>query len=324
MIDLDKNPSGESLYNIGAVMRATGVPVTTLRAWERRYGFPRASRTAGGHRLYSEKDIFLLRWVKAQVDAGLATHLAIRAAQKMETEVGTPLRDVAAPPRSEAGLAPLPALREGLTRALYNNTLGGADQILGEMLAFFTPEELTLNIIGPILNQIGEDWESGKITVAVEHLASSYLRQRLLMWMISGPRAYSTTNPIILACAPGEWHDGSLLMLGVLLRRRGLPVSYLGQNVPFADLAKFIEQIHPSAVVLVAMREEPARELAEWPKWIKSSGDGPLMGFGGRAFVVAPGLKEQVKGIYLGDTIQQGMERLLELMTHLTQKYSVH
>ncbi len=318
MVNFDKNLSDEALYNIGVVTRATGVPVTTLHAWERRYGFPHASRTAGGHRLYSEKDISLLRWVKAQVDAGLTTHSAIRAAEKMETEVGIPPRKIAAPLRSDAGIAPLPALREDLIGALYNNAVDNADQILGEMLAFYSPEELILNFIGPILNQTGEDWKSGKITVAVEHLASSYLRQRLLMWMLSGPRTLSAANPIILACAPGEWHDGSLLMLGALLRRRGLPVSYLGQNVPFPDLAEFIEQIHPAAVVLVAMRAESARELTEWPKWIKSSGEGPLISFGGRAFVVAPELKEQVKGIYLGDTIQQGLERLLELMTHPT------
>ena len=42
-------------------------------------------------------------------------------------------------------------------------------------------------------------------------------------------------------------------MLGVLLRRQGWPVAYLGQNVPFADLAAFVEQVQPGAVVLVAM-----------------------------------------------------------------------
>ncbi len=103
----------------------------------------------------------------------------------------------------------------------------GPTRILGEMLAFYTPEELTLNVISPILNEIGEGWEQGRISVASEHLASNYLRQRLLMWMVSGPRPH-VTGPVMLACAPGEWHDGSLLMLGVLLRRQGWPVAYLG------------------------------------------------------------------------------------------------
>ena len=41
---------------IGAVARRTGVAVTTLRAWESRYGVLRPGRTEGGHRLYSEED----------------------------------------------------------------------------------------------------------------------------------------------------------------------------------------------------------------------------------------------------------------------------
>ena len=41
--------SDEPLYNIGMVARMTGIPVATLRVWERRYGFPNATRTPGGH-----------------------------------------------------------------------------------------------------------------------------------------------------------------------------------------------------------------------------------------------------------------------------------
>jgi hypothetical protein len=184
---------------------------------------------------------------------------------------------------------------------------------MGEMLAFYSPEELTLNVIGPILSEIGEAWEQGHISVATEHLASNYLRQRLLMWMVSGPRPHDT-DPIVLACAPGEWHDGSLLMLGVLLRRQGWPVAYLGQNVPFEDLADFVRQIHPSAVVLIAMRAEPARALVDWPKWIAPLGGNPLIAFGGRAFVVQPELKDLVPGIYLGDHLKEGLERLEGLL----------
>jgi DNA-binding transcriptional MerR regulator len=43
--------SDEPLYNIGVVTRMTGISMATLRAWERRYEFPQAQRTSGGHRL---------------------------------------------------------------------------------------------------------------------------------------------------------------------------------------------------------------------------------------------------------------------------------
>jgi methanogenic corrinoid protein MtbC1 len=202
-----------------------------------------------------------------------------------------------------------PAGHAQLAEALYQHDLTRADQLMGEMLAFYSPEEITLTVIGPVLAELGVAWAEGRIKVTDEHLASNYLRQRLLMWLVTGPPARQT-RPIVLACAPGEWHEGSLLMLGVLLRRRGWPVAYLGQDVPFADLAGFIEQVQPAALVLVGMLEETARLLAGWPQWIKQNSDRPLVAFAGRAFVLQPELQGQVQGLYLGDSIQEGLARL--------------
>ena len=311
---MEKTGSAFPLYNIGVVTRITGVPITSLHAWGRRYGFPAAARTNGGHRLYSEKDIARLRWVKSQVDSGLTISRAVIAALALEADGGLFLPvEPEIGSRSERDSAASPSLRGSLLDALLHFDLNRADQLMGEMLAFYSPEDLTLNVIGPALNAIGEAWEKERISVTTEHLASNYLRHRLLMWMVTGPTP-KTTNPIVLACAPGEWHEGSLLMLGVLLRRKGCPVAYLGQNVPFHDLAKFIGDIHPPVVVLVAMREEPARTLAEWPHWINQVGGNPIVAFGGRAFIVRPELHGMVPGIYLGATIQDGINKLVSLL----------
>jgi DNA-binding transcriptional MerR regulator len=42
---------------IGEVARRTGVAISTLRAWEHRYGLLRPTRTSGGHRRYSDQDV---------------------------------------------------------------------------------------------------------------------------------------------------------------------------------------------------------------------------------------------------------------------------
>jgi len=308
----------EAIFNIGAVTRMTGIPITTLHAWERRYGFPHSSaRTQGGHRLYSEKDVTLLRTVKAQIDQGITARQAVIAVHKMDQEGRLPELSF---PDTARPVDPRPASPAGhtqLAEALTQHDLGRADQVMGEMLAFYSPEVMTLNIIGPVLNELGEAWAAGRITVTDEHLASNYLRQRLLMWLVTGPPA-RRTKPIVLACAPGEWHEGSLLMLAVLLRRRGWPVAYLGQDVPFADLAAFIEQIDPAALVMVGMQQESAALLSAWPQWIKQIGGSPLVAFGGRAFVLQPELQSQVPGLYLGDTIQAGLARLEEIL--MTQR----
>jgi len=303
----------KSVYNIGAIARLTGIPIATLHAWERRYGFPQAARSAGGHRLYSENDILLLRTVKGQIEQGLSARHAVAAVQQM-AEAGTLStgHPHEAPPAGTTVSVPA-ALREQLITSLLHPDLEQADQLLGDMLAFYSPEELTLQVIGPALNAIGEAWEQGRVNVATEHLASNYLRHHLLLWMGSAPRPRET-SPIVLACSPNEWHEGSLLMLGVLLRRQGWPVAYFGQDMPFPDLATSIYQIQPSAVVLVAMSEETARYLADWPQWITQSAGKPLMTYAGRAFTLQPDLQNEVPGIYLGDTIQEGLHTLIELL----------
>lgn len=300
------------LYNIGVVTRVIGVPIATLHAWERRYGYPRAERTAGGHRLYSEKDVAGLRWVKLQVDSGLAVSRAVIAVRALEADGRLFLR---VEPGTSSKVEPnsFASLGDSLLDHLTHHDLFRADQLMGEMLAFYSPEDLTLNVIGPVLCAIGEGWEKGNITVATEHLASNYLRHRLLMWMVTGPTP-RPGNPIVLACAPGEQHEGSLLMTGVLLRRQGWPVAYLGQDVPFHDLATFIDNIHPRAVVLVAMCRKPAKALAEWQQWITQVGGNPVITFGGRAFVVQPELQSNVPGIYLGSSIKDGLTNLVSII----------
>jgi hypothetical protein len=84
-------------------------------------------------------------------------------------------------------------------------------------------------VIGPTFHDIGEAWSAGQIDVATEHFATNHLRHHLLLWMRMGPPAYHV-NPVVLACAPGELHEGSLLMLAVLLQRLRWPVIYLARD----------------------------------------------------------------------------------------------
>lgn len=62
-----------SFYRIGAVSKLTGVPTTTIRTWERRYGaFAGQQATSGGHRRYSEADVEKVRLLRALTERGEA------------------------------------------------------------------------------------------------------------------------------------------------------------------------------------------------------------------------------------------------------------
>lgn len=314
------------MFNIGAVSRMTNIPEATLRVWERRYGFPKPTRTSGGHRLYSQQEVFRLQWVKTRIDEGMQVSKAIRALERAEqdgTFVPAPT-GIAAAARPLSGGASLNELQSRLFEALSSHNGEEASLVIGEAQMLYPLEEITLSLIGPTLNQIGEAWAEGKVDVATEHFATNYLRHYLWVWMRVGPPTFDT-NPVVLACAPGELHEGSLLMLGVLLRRLRWPVLYLGQTMPLRDLDMLLEDLSPPVVVFVAMLEESARALAEWPRCLPAVAESgkPLIAFGGLAFSEHPEWIEQVQGTYLGETLREGVQTLNTLLLQMNPLLSV-
>ncbi len=308
----------EPLYNIGVVARMTGVTMATLRAWERRYDFPESERTAGGHRLYSERDVLRLRWVRDRIEEGMQTAQAINALRHQEM---TGHLVALTPPPGLREELPKPSgsymeiARSRLVETLLKHDLPLADEIIGEALAVTNIDEIILDLIGPAMAEIGNAWEVGQVGIATEHVGTNYLRNKLLLWIMSGPQP-RPVNPIVLACGPNEWHEGSLLIIGALLRRRRWPVTYLGQSMPLSELADFIRATHPSLLVMVAMTESSALELLEWPKWLPemAATGRPGFGYGGRAFVESPELRSKMAGVYLGDDFRSAIAKIEALV----------
>jgi DNA-binding transcriptional MerR regulator len=67
IIDPEREPAA---YRSGAAARLAGVPVETLRVWERRHGVTAPCRSAHGQRLYSLAEIRRLSLIKQLVDLG--------------------------------------------------------------------------------------------------------------------------------------------------------------------------------------------------------------------------------------------------------------
>lgn len=306
-------PSVAGPFAIGAVVEMTGVSDATLRVWERRYGFPRSARTAGGHRQYMQEDVLRLRWVKLHMDAGMRAGRAIRAqsqAPRDATAAASLLEPIA--PRAEPDGALLAAQAALLTALLaYDSPRAAA--ILDEARATYPLWQVAVDIVGPALAAIGEAWSAGEIAVATEHYASNLLRYHLLNWIRVSPEPFAA-DPIALACAPGELHEGGLLMLAVLLRQLRWPVIYLGQTLPLAEIGALCRHIQPALIVFAAMSDEAAAALGEWPDALAGALDPPLICYGGRAFNERPELAEDIPGTLLGATLWEGAQRLNRYM----------
>jgi len=79
---------GEKTLSIGDVVRATGLGEATLRAWERRHGFPQPQREGGSHRRYSPAEVERLLRVVAERQRGVSLPVAIE--RTLASSAGVP------------------------------------------------------------------------------------------------------------------------------------------------------------------------------------------------------------------------------------------
>jgi len=68
-----------------------GVPTSTLRGWEKRYGMVAPGRSKGAHRLYSSHDVEQLRFIRTTLDSGASAadaHRLLAKRRRGETTLG--------------------------------------------------------------------------------------------------------------------------------------------------------------------------------------------------------------------------------------------
>jgi len=75
---------------IGELSATSGVPIATLRDWDRRHGLSPSQRTIGNHRRYTEPDAALVVRVRDLVASGLRLRAAVpQALSELSTQVST-------------------------------------------------------------------------------------------------------------------------------------------------------------------------------------------------------------------------------------------
>jgi DNA-binding transcriptional MerR regulator len=226
--------SEQGVLRIGELSRRVGVSPELLRAWERRYGLLRPTRSQGGFRLYSTTDEQRVRRMLALQQQGLSPAVAAQAV----ADAGD-TADVAAD-----------ALRQALAEALDRFDEPAANRAFDRALGTLSLDTLLREIVLDYLTDLGERWSAGQATVAQEHFATNVLRGRLLGlardWgQGGGPLA-------LLACPPGELHDLGLICFGLALRARGWRIAFLGTDTPIDTLTQTADNLHPDLVVLTA------------------------------------------------------------------------
>lgn len=316
MSSIDEKPT----YNLKAVVQETGLKPDTLRAWERRYGLPQPARTSGGHRLYSQRDIDILKWLMARQEEGLSISRAVDLWNELLAEGKDPFmemvdeEEVTGPPPLEVGDT-LAQLRQSWIEACLAFDEQRAEYSLAQAFALYPPETACLEVLQKGLSEIGTLWYKGEASAQQEHFASALAIRRLEAMLAVNPPP-TRSGRILIGCPPEEEHAFSALLLTLLLRRRGWDTVYLGANVPLERLESTIEHTDPDLVILAAQTLHTAASMLPVAELIQESGL-PLA-FGGRVFNRDRFLQERIPGHFLGKDLAQAPNVVEQLMTSPT------
>ena len=226
----------ENLYPIRAVSKLTGVPVDTIRAWERRHGAVVPSRSGRG-RVFSEEQVQRLMLLRDAVARGFSIgqvagvgNEELRALGKMPDLTGFDTEEKFETARAEATiLEPVLAAIE-----LFDYT--AAERELNRLAAAMPdPREMVHEIALPLMRVTGERWHKGRFTIAQEHMVTALL-SGLLAAML---RVYGNARPaakVLMATPENEHHGFGILAAAMLTAAKGLGALHLGTNLPANEI----------------------------------------------------------------------------------------
>lgn len=242
----DVTQSGE-LWPMGAVTRRTGISEHTLRAWERRFGFPKPIRLASGHRRFSSDQVRQLlvisRALSCGYRAGDIVPLPLARVQALVRECD----DKEAQERRSAALARR-WVAEVIRHALAFDEESVRHKISADA-AFLGVSRYLRERAVPLINELGEAWARGEIGIRHEHFVSRLLEENLRA--VRAPFGVAALGrPVVLACLPDELHGLGLQLVAAEIASLDRRCVILGPSTPIDEIVATASSVDAAAVAL--------------------------------------------------------------------------
>lgn len=225
-IEVSPPKSSVARLSIGALSRATGIPVETLRTWEARYGFPVPERKPSGHRVYPATSVPRLRRVAAALNQG---HRAGEVVAASDAELDQLLD--ATGPATAAAADSGPARTEELLALVESFDSDRLTRRLLSESARLGPLAFARDCVAPLVTAAGAAWATGQLNIHNEHFLSERVGDLLRAQRMPFEER-ATGVLVILGSLPGESHALGLQMAALVLSAAGCRVLQLGTEVP--------------------------------------------------------------------------------------------
>lgn len=245
---------------IRAVSRLTGITPDTLRVWERRYGFPKPSRSSGGERLFRDSDVERLQLVAQALSWGF------RAGEVVPLPIRELRRLLSAPAPTLA--KPISPIVPQLLDALRRDDLIGLARGLRSAIANLGPREFVTEVGAPLLEAVGQCWASGELAVHHEHFLSEALSARVHELLAHYELRRGPGPIVLLTTLPGEAHTLGLELVALYLAELGAVPRLMGAQTPPQSIVAGVAMVGADAVGLSVSSSADTEETARHLRWL--------------------------------------------------------
>ncbi|OLY93884.1 DNA-binding transcriptional regulator, MerR family [Cnuella takakiae] len=257
-------------FSIKELETISGIKAHTIRIWEQRYNFLKPERTATNIRTYSNEELKTLLTVALLNKHGYKISRIDEMDQEQRRRTLLQLGEANA--RTEYLVNELIGFMVDLKALEF-------ELILNDYIREFGMEATVTTLIFSFLEKVGILWQTDRINPAQEHIVSNLIRQKIICG-IEGLPFPERKDPLFLLFLPEEeFHEMGLLFVYYLLRKKSIPVIYLGANVPVKDIGYIVDikkpdylYMHLTAPPRQVKFEKLLNQLSQYPATTLLSG----------------------------------------------------
>ena len=266
---------------VAAVARRLGVAPSTLRTWDRRYGIGPSKHNVGTHRRYSSNDLLRLTAMARLIVAGVAPKDAADKALKLTIKNGkSSAEKICRKSEDQRDLVQL------IHKSATKFDQAKIERLIRKSISEIGVEATWVEVIAPLLTEIGDDWARTGVGIEIEHLVSEILR-KILSESFGNLTKPKNARPVLLACIGEEMHSLALTALAAVLAEAKIECIFLGARTPQKAINQIVIKTAPPAIFLWAQLGQNAD--FNFVKKLPAIRPAPRVLLGGPGWAIAKG-----------------------------------
>lgn len=238
------------VYKIDHVAKLTGLSKHVIRSWERRFDLLNPERGGNRYRMYTQKDVDLLSYIKKELEEGFA----IGELAKLGRDNLLLQMDHKKTILHSSNESPLVRVNDVLIDSLSPFDKNKFVRGLDEAVALLSFDQVFLKILIPLQQRVGDLWHEGKIGVGEEHFVTHHVRQKFLS-VINQIQVSDNGPKVVISCLANDYHEMGACIAAYHCAINGCQVFYLGANMPVDGLREFCIITSPALILLACTKE---------------------------------------------------------------------